>query len=149
MGRHIVQQRDRGYARARCRNVRTTDGRGGQTDRLGTIADEPTHTNILSGNVLTVSAPSPAIDDVRWVGQSSSVGCYRLPAGREPRARGTLGQAQASFVTSSPGGHPPRSTAAAITEFECVRRPLCALHKPPVFEPNNLLRTRRPIQPGG
>ena len=38
-------------------------------------------------------------------------------------------------------GIQPHSTPAAIAEFECVRRTLCAFNKIRVFEPNDLLRT--------
>ena len=68
----------------------TDDARRAPPDSVA--SHDSCRADILGSNVLTASASSPAVDDVRWVGQPPSVGCDRLPPGRESRAQGTPGR---------------------------------------------------------
>src|SRR5882757_3889094 len=68
----------------------TDDARRAPPDSVA--SHDSCRADILGSNVLTASASSPAVDDVRLVGQPPSVGCDRLPPGRESRAQGTPGR---------------------------------------------------------
>jgi hypothetical protein len=54
-------------------NYTDDDARGDQPDSV--VSHKSYRPDILRSNALATSTSSPVVDDVRWVGQPSSVGC--------------------------------------------------------------------------
>lgn len=81
----------------------------------GSVSHDSSRADIFVSNVLSASASSPAVDDLRRVGQPSSAGCDRLPPGRESRPQGTPGRAphSASPTPNADGSLEKRTRSVA------------------------------------